>query len=185
MREHLRESRKRAITVQEGSGLEKKMSEILAKIRIKGHPFVLKNHKEIAYIPLPGQALKPPKERKKRAILVSSKAAKKYMKTCLEQLALVWNDEPITGPIAIKFTFYIACKQESNSVADMSNLYGLPEDALQKAGVLADDRQIQHHDGSRRVFLCSCDCPKKELYQMGAREGAAQAKLWCYKEVPL
>lgn len=42
------------------------------------------------------------------------------------------------------------------SLPDLSNCYGGPEDALQKAGVVVNDRQVKSHDGSR-IRLCDED----------------------------
>lgn len=71
------------------------------------------------------------------------------------------NFRPITrkGPVHFECIFYFknffvksgANKgQLSSKVADLSNLYELPQDVLQKAEIIQDDRQIVMHDGSRR-----------------------------------
>jgi Holliday junction resolvase RusA-like endonuclease len=64
--------------------------------------------------------------------------------------------EPITSYLLAKFTFYfpinkIYTKQGtvSKHLADISNLYELPQDCLTKAGIIEDDRLIKGHDGSR------------------------------------
>lgn len=51
---------------------------------------------------------------------------------------------PITGPIAVKFTFY--CTRDK----DLSNMYEFPQDMLETAGIIENDSQIQSHDGSRK-----------------------------------
>lgn len=42
-------------------------------------------------------------------------------------------------------------KRVNRKINDLSNLYELPQDALQKAGVIEDDGQIESHDLSRRL----------------------------------
>jgi len=41
--------------------------------------------------------------------------------------------------------------RRSKRVGDLSNLYQMPEDCLQKAGIIKDDSQIVSHDFSRRL----------------------------------
>lgn len=55
---------------------------------------------------------------------------------------------PIRTPVNVCFTFYRGTRHR----VDLSNLYGLPEDALQKAGVLENDSLIESHDGSRKRY---------------------------------
>jgi len=54
----------------------------------------------------------------------------------------------IDFPVTVKFSFYLPTR----TTPDLSNLYQLPEDALEKAGILENDRLISSHDGSRRYF---------------------------------
>lgn len=39
----------------------------------------------------------------------------------------------------------------SETIGDLSNLYQLPEDCLEEAGILAGDHLIMSHDGSRKI----------------------------------
>lgn len=64
---------------------------------------------------------------------------------------------PITTDVSAKITFYFPTKRfftkegkRNKKLPDISNLYELVQDCLQKAGVLFDDNQIDNHDGSRR-----------------------------------
>jgi len=41
--------------------------------------------------------------------------------------------------------------RRSKRVGDLSNLYQMPEDCLQRAGIIKDDSQIVSHDLSRRL----------------------------------
>lgn len=54
----------------------------------------------------------------------------------------------ITTPVHVRFLFYRKTKRK----CDLSNLYELPQDALTKAGILADDSLIESHDGSRKLY---------------------------------
>lgn len=65
---------------------------------------------------------------------------------------------PINYPINVMMLFYFnkahyyTKKGNINKkLPDLSNLYQLPEDCLQKAGVIENDHYICGHDGSRRL----------------------------------
>jgi Holliday junction resolvase RusA-like endonuclease len=66
--------------------------------------------------------------------------------------------KPIDYPINVMFLFYFNeaefyTKKQimSKHIADLSNLYQLPEDCLQKAKIIDNDFYISGHDGSRRL----------------------------------
>lgn len=54
----------------------------------------------------------------------------------------------INIPVQVTFLFY----RKTHRKCDLSNLYELPQDALQKTGILADDSLIESHDGSRKLY---------------------------------
>lgn len=63
--------------------------------------------------------------------------------------------KPIEGKIWVLMRFHYKNTKKGKprlDVADLSNLYQGPEDCLQKAGIIVDDKQIESHDGSRRVL---------------------------------
>ena len=69
--------------------------------------------------------------------------------------ALKRDLSPIDYPIHVKFTFmfkdyYTKHGVMSKKLPDLSNLYELPQDALQRAGIIENDVLIFSHDGSRR-----------------------------------
>jgi Holliday junction resolvase RusA-like endonuclease len=71
-------------------------------------------------------------------------------------------DMPITSDIFVRILFFYPKTvyftkdgRRSNRVGDISNLYQIVEDALQKAGVISNDSNIIGHDGSRRYPLDS------------------------------
>jgi Holliday junction resolvase RusA-like endonuclease len=66
-------------------------------------------------------------------------------------------DEPIACDIHARFTFffpesvfYTKKGPRSAKLPDLSNLYELPQDVMQKLGIIANDTIICSHDGSRR-----------------------------------
>jgi hypothetical protein len=76
-----------------------------------------------------------------------------------------WNNSdinatttPINYPVNIMMLFYFRKNHfftkkgnMNKKIPDLSNLYQLPEDCLQKAGVIENDFYICGHDGSRRL----------------------------------
>jgi Holliday junction resolvase RusA-like endonuclease len=54
----------------------------------------------------------------------------------------------ITEPVNAKFSFYLPTKRR----VDLSNLLGLPEDALEKSGIIENDCLIHGLDGSRKFY---------------------------------
>ena len=73
-----------------------------------------------------------------------------------------WNLPPIKHKISLIIKSYGAWFEYDGNVPDASNLYGYPEDILEKAGVILNDSQVEHHDGSRRICLCN-NCQYKRL----------------------
>lgn len=67
-------------------------------------------------------------------------------------------DEPIACDVRAVFKFYFPASvyfnkkgARSKTLPDLSNLYQLPEDVLQKVGIILNDTQVESHDGSRRL----------------------------------
>ncbi len=104
------------------------------KLVIKGKPVSWKNSRNAIKLP------------NGRPTLVPSRAATKWMKQAVLQLQFQWGPSPaLNVPLNAQIVSYYW-----GGEPDASNLYLGPEDALQKAGVIADDRLIQSHDGSRK-----------------------------------
>ncbi len=62
----------------------------------------------------------------------------------------------ITDPIHVCFKFifndfFTKKNEQRRTLPDLSNLVQLPEDVLQKAGIIQNDSQIMSLDGSRRL----------------------------------
>lgn len=73
------------------------------------------------------------------------------------QLRQAWqNKKSITGPVHIQLKFYFkdfyTKKGEMNlKLGDLDNLFCLPLDALQAAGVIQNDALVMSLDGSRKL----------------------------------
>ena len=107
---------------------------------IPGHPRVLKNPKKIL-------------RRKDGSQFIGSPENYGAMKKAADNLALQWVGKPIDFPVSLKIMSYGAWKDGSGNMPDASNLYEFPQDALEKAGIITNDRLVEHHDGSRRIPL--------------------------------
>jgi Holliday junction resolvase RusA-like endonuclease len=86
------------------------------------------------------------------------RSAESYLIQALTREMKLAKIKPITEYVSVKFTFYFPTSKyltkkgmRNKKVPDMSNLYQLPEDCMQKAGVLFDDNLIENHDGSKRL----------------------------------
>lgn len=54
----------------------------------------------------------------------------------------------IDYPVNVKFSFYLPTRR----LPDLDNLFGLPNDALEKSGIIENDKLIGGFDGSRRYY---------------------------------
>lgn len=125
---------------------------------ICGNPVVLKNSKRIMVT-------------KRRRFVMSSKKVEAYRPQALLQLWKQWGHHPpITAPINLIIRTFGAWKRASENLPDASNLYQMPEDLLQSAGIILDDRQVESHDGSERICLCDT-CEERPVYKSGPRKG--------------
>lgn len=77
-------------------------------------------------------------------------------KLCVEKLKQKVNK--IDTYINIEFLFYFPKSKfykkggdRSKKIPDISNLYELPQDVLQKVGIIENDHLIESHNGSRRL----------------------------------
>lgn len=118
-----------------------------AKIELKSH-FIKKNNKAIAFNRKTG-----------RSFIKSSPkaiAGESYLTYHLSLLKRQFKQAfPITEPISVSFIFHYKKNKNgkpTKQVADLSNLIQGPEDALQKAGVILNDKQIESFDGTRRHY---------------------------------
>jgi len=107
---------------------------------IKGKPVIKKNSRPIMKNRLTGKfflgkSIRLREAEKKALKMLIIQRAEKRIKT-------------IDFKINIKFSFYLSDKRR----ADLSNLYQLPEDILEKAKIISNDYLICGHDGSRRLL---------------------------------
>jgi Holliday junction resolvase RusA-like endonuclease len=86
--------------------------------------------------------------------------AEEYLTTMLIREKKLQNvNLPICQYVQAKLTFFFPKKRYyakstgamNRKIPDISNLYQLVEDSMQKAGILFDDHFIDNHDGSRRM----------------------------------
>ena len=136
------------------------LSDFEFRLVIRGRPFVLKNSKQAvvkAILPAKGRGRPCPNCRKPLSVLpslVPSQKAQGYRTDAVAQIQAQWlplfGSQRIPEPILVNAA--IVTYRATLHRSDSSNLYQMPEDALQEAGVLEDDFQIAAHDGSRRRY---------------------------------
>jgi len=141
------------------------------RISITGHPVILKNSKQIIWV-------------KGKPIVKSSPQVEAYQHKAIAVIcAQLGGDKPILGDVQATMLFYGAWKKGSGNVPDLSNLYQMPEDLMQAAGVYLDDNQIESHDGSRRVYMCDA-CDDRPYFKAGPKKGKQKPDCGHVKKCP-
>jgi len=92
----------------------------------------------------------------------------------VQEIKMSPNVYPIATYVQAKMTFmfpkekfYTKKGSRNKKLPDLSNLYQLVEDCMQKAGVIFDDHLIDNHDGSRRIpSTCGQYFLKIELFSV-------------------
>ena len=149
------------------------MTEIV--LSIPGAPIVSKNSRMLLNIPTKGGGSRP--------MSLPSKAARRFMKLAEKSLKQQWGSRPpIAYNVNMAAVFY-GTWPDDKATPDLSNLYQGPEDALQHAGILANDNLIKGHDGSRIVRLCA-HCPLPGYYVRGKHAGERKAHCGHKKACP-
>ena len=100
---------------------------------------------------------------KRRFIIAPSAAYLEWENLAILQLMHQMNHqgiETITKPVHVKFLIYRAGKAR----VDLSNLIQSCEDALERAGIIENDFQIESLDGSRRIIGVKPGDAKAEIY---------------------
>lgn len=88
---------------------------------------------------------------------IQSKAQCTWAKSAVLQLKSQWGGkEPLLVPVRMTATLY--CERRG---ADMLNLLAAVSDALEAAGIIANDRQVVSVDGSR--MLKDAERPRVEV----------------------
>ena len=149
---------------------KRKRSEV--RLTIPGVPVVLKNSRRIVTNKYTG-----------KKILKLSKRAEVYKEVAVLLLRTTWAWRPITGPVNLAIVSFGPWKRASDNIPDASNLYQMPEDCLEAAGVIANDRQVESHDGSRRVCMCDA-CFERSLYKSGPKKDACKPDCGAVKKCP-
>jgi len=135
---------------------------------IKGSPVVLKNSKRIT---------------RSGGIIPSAKVEAYRPQALLQLLKQCCPRHTIMQPVHVKMLFYGAWKRSNENLPDLSNLYQMPEDLLEQAGVIENDNQIESHDGSRRICLCDT-CTDKPDYKGGPNKGQPKPDCGAVKRCP-
>ena len=144
---------------------------------IKGSPVILKNSKRITRC---GGVISSAKvEAYRPQAVLQLRTQKSNLRMMLGSLPLA----PLDIPINVKITSYGAWKRESGNLPDLSNLYQMPEDLLEQAGIIEDDNQIESHDGSRRICMCDT-CPDRPLFKAGPNKGQPKPDCGKVKRCP-
>lgn len=113
------------------------MSKVLFRCEIPGRPIVKKNTQRVYGVG------------KSRRAVYSSKYLR-WRDIALLEMRKAWDSfDPIEVKVNAKMVF---CFKNMRSEPDLSNLYEGPQDVLQMAGVLKDDRLIYSHNGSTKLF---------------------------------
>lgn len=134
-----------------------KATEILFQARFEVDHHISKKNGKTPFVIWPKGGGKP------RAVLPTDPVVKQAENFQMLQLRSIANRMPrfecIGSDVRLWgiFHFYFSnyhLKNEAKrnkKLNDLSNLYELPQDALQKAGIIEDDGQIESHDLSRRL----------------------------------
>lgn len=104
---------------------------------------------------------KEPRRRGNKTFIGKSDRAKQaedWLILKLRSEKLKQRIDTITDDLNAKFTFYFPESvyytkkgDRSKKLPDISNLYELPQDVMQKIQIIENDTQICSHDGSRRA----------------------------------
>jgi Holliday junction resolvase RusA-like endonuclease len=125
---------------------------------IRGDPAVLKNHRQLGI-------------RNGAPFSVMSKKARKFMQNGIKELSTQrMPPHPIETPVHMKILFFGPWKKNQGNMPDQSNLIQTVEDLFQDMLILADDRYVHSHDGTRRIPLCE-NCPERPIITRGPRKG--------------
>ena len=126
------------------------------RLIIPGNPIVKKNGMQI--VRFGNRPSLQPSKRYRAATKAAVAALRRQASaTCM------WDGVPLH----VKFMFYWT---RAIREPDLSNLYEAPQDWLQAAEIISDDKWIHSHDGSRKVCVCDT-CDKRPLITRGPRKG--------------
>ena len=127
------------------------------KLTILGAPVTKKNHQRIARNRKTGTPF-----------ILQSKQAVSWEKAAVWQLANQWRGrKPISSAAWVRATFY-----RERATGDLCNFMGALADALERAGVVENDRLITCWDSTR--LDKDADRPRVELEIFEMREAASK-----------
>lgn len=103
-----------------------------------------------------------------RPFLLPSKTSGEWNREAMRQLRQQYHGDPLTGPLAVTYRFYRANNLHE---ADLANYVNAVDDALQAAGVIANDRLIVQSHASKH--LAPEEAPRVELTIEAIAQAAA------------
>lgn len=121
---------------------------LIAHITIPGAPVTKKTSQALVWVG------KGPKRRPK---IVPSARSKRWEGEVSAALHVLWRRPALTNLVWVRALFY----RPTETTGDLSNYLQALGDALERGGVVANDRLIASWDGSRR--LVDADDPRVEV----------------------
>jgi Holliday junction resolvase RusA-like endonuclease len=112
-----------------------RIGEPLPLLTLHGRPSVLKNSKRIFS-----------RGRGKRAIVLPSSKYEAWEENAMATLSRSFKRPLIIDPVCVRYEFFFATRQAE---PDVSNLIEGPQDVLQKAGVIKNDRLVMRVIGGK------------------------------------
>jgi Holliday junction resolvase RusA-like endonuclease len=105
---------------------------------VKGAPRTAKNHQRIVTNKKTG-----------KPFVIASAPASRWGRKAIGQIVSQWPVRmcAMAGPLSVRALIY-----RDRRVGDLDNYLHAVGDALQKAGVILNDRQIESWDGSRKLI---------------------------------
>ena len=122
------------------------------EITIPGRPMTKKNHQQILR-----------NKRTGKPFVVQSEAYQNYETACLWHLK-TYRGPKFTGPVRVACRYWMPNRR---SWPDLPGLYQATADILEKAGIIANDRNIVSMDGSEIVGI-DRERPRVEIEIEGA-----------------
>jgi Holliday junction resolvase RusA-like endonuclease len=99
---------------------------------------------------------------KGRMLLIPAKGYSRWLKDARPQVKAQTRGIPglpLTAPVSVKVLAYRWTRRK----IDLANILSAVDDMLEACGVLADDAQVESHDGSRKILGVPKDEARVEI----------------------
>ena len=100
-----------------------------------------------------------------KPFVIGSATTRGWAETAILQLRSQWHRPALDVAVAVRALIY-----RDRNVGDATNFYQAIGDVLQDAGVIENDRLIEHWDGSRR--LKDAENPRVEVFLSTVKDSA-------------